>query len=106
MSLPVPDKMNHSDSAPALALENVSKRFGRFRAVDGLSLRIEPGVIAGFLGPNGAGKSTTLYMIPRLVRPSAGCIRIFGTDIWRDYKQAIRSVGIMVEAPAFYEYLS
>src|SRR5207253_7870 len=40
------------------------------------------------------------------VRPSAGCIRIFGTDIWQDYKQAIRSVGIMVESPAFYEYLS
>ncbi len=62
--------------------------------------------MAGFLGPNGAGKSTTLYMIPRLVRPGAGRIRIFGVDIWQDYKQAIRSVGVIVEAPAFYEYLS
>jgi ABC-2 type transport system ATP-binding protein len=93
-------------AAPALALENVSKRFGRIQAVNQLSLEIQPGIMAGFLGPNGAGKSTTLYMIPRLVRPSAGQLRIFGVDIWQDYKQAIRSVGITVESPAFYEYLT
>jgi ABC-2 type transport system ATP-binding protein len=92
--------------SPALAIESVSKTFGRIRAVDQLSLEVEPGQMAGFLGPNGAGKSTTLYMIPRLVRPSAGRLRLFGVDIWSDYKRAIRSVGTMVEAPAFYEYLS
>lgn len=94
------------NSTPALALDAVSKRFRRFQAVDHLSLEVNPGLMAGFLGPNGAGKSTTLYMIPRLVRPSAGRIRIFGVDIWRDYRAAIRSVGITVESPAFYEYLS
>jgi ABC-2 type transport system ATP-binding protein len=62
--------------------------------------------MAGFLGPNGAGKSTTLYMIPRLVRPTHGRLCLFGVDIWKDYKKAIRSVGITVETPAFYEYLS
>ena len=93
-------------SPPALAVDNVSKRFGNFLAVNQLSLEIPPGVMAGFLGPNGAGKSTTLYMIPRLVRPSSGHIRLFGVDIWQDYKQAIRSVGITVESPAFYDYLS
>jgi ABC-2 type transport system ATP-binding protein len=98
--------MKTANSTPALALDQVSKQFGRVRAVDGLSLEIEPGQMAGFLGPNGAGKSTTLYMIPRLVRPSSGHLRIFGTDIWQDYRKAIRSVGITVESPAFYEYLS
>jgi ABC-2 type transport system ATP-binding protein len=98
--------MSANESAPALALEDLSKRFGRICAVDGLSLEVEPGQMAGFLGPNGAGKSTTLYMVPRLVRPDAGHIRLFGIDIWQDYKRAIRSVGTMVEAPAFYEYLS
>ena len=93
-------------TVPALVLENVSKRFGRIQAVNQLSLEIKPGLMAGFLGPNGAGKSTTLYMIPRLVRPSAGHLRIFGVDIWQDYKRAIRSVGITVESPAFYEYLT
>jgi ABC-2 type transport system ATP-binding protein len=94
------------ESSPALVLKNVSKRFGRVHAVDHLSLEIEPGQMAGFLGPNGAGKSTTLYMIPRLVRPTNGRISLFGVDIWKDYKKAIRSVGITVETPAFYEYLS
>ncbi len=95
-----------NDSEPALALEAVSKRFGRIHAVEELSLQVEPGQMSGFLGPNGAGKSTTLYMIPRLVRPSAGRIRLFGVDIWQDFKTAIRPLGVMVEAPAFYEYLS
>lgn len=95
-----------SNSPPALTLDQVSKRFGRVRAVDCLSLQVEPGQMAGFLGPNGAGKSTTLYMIPRLVRPTTGHINIFGVDIWKDYKRAIRAVGITVETPAFYEYLS
>ena len=94
------------ESPPALALDELTKRFGRFPAVDHLSLQVEPGHMAGFLGPNGAGKSTTLYMIPRLVRPTHGSIRIFGVDIWQDYKKAIRSVGITVESPSFYEYLS
>ena len=93
-------------SVPALAFEDLSKRFGRICAVDHLSLSVEASGMAGFLGPNGAGKSTTLYMIPRLVRPDSGGIRIFGTDIWQDYRGAIRAVGVMVEAPAFYEYLS
>src|SRR5258708_40260081 len=94
------------EAPPALALEEVSKRFGRIHAVDKLSLEVQPAQMAGFLGPNGAGKSTTIYMIPRLVRPTNGHIRIFGVDIWEDYKRAIRSVGITVESPAFYEYLS
>jgi ABC-2 type transport system ATP-binding protein len=93
-------------TVPALALEDLCKQFGRIRAVEHLSLEVPPGQMAGFLGPNGAGKSTTLYMIPRLVHPSSGRIRLFGVDLRRDFKQALRSVGVMVEAPAFYEYLS
>ena len=95
-----------TDREPALAFESLSKRFGKIRAVDGLSFTVQPGQMAGFLGPNGAGKSTTLYMLPRLVRPTTGRIRIFGADIWEDYRRAVRSVGVMVETPAFYEYLS
>ncbi|MCU0917634.1 MAG: ABC transporter ATP-binding protein [Planctomycetes bacterium] len=91
---------------PALALEDLCKRFGRIHAVEHLSLEVPSGQMVGFLGPNGAGKSTTLYLIPRLVHPDSGRIRIFGADLRRDFKRAIRSVGVMVEAPAFYEYLS
>jgi ABC-2 type transport system ATP-binding protein len=90
----------------ALHLEDVCKSFGKIRAVDHLSIDVHPGEMVGFLGPNGAGKSTTLYMTSRLVRPSAGSIKIFGHDVWKDFKEAIRRVGIMVETPSFYEYLS
>jgi ABC-2 type transport system ATP-binding protein len=93
-------------AVPALALEDLGKRFGPIHAVQDLSLEVQPGQMAGFLGPNGAGKSTTLYMIPRLVRPTTGHIRVFGIDVWQDFRTAIRSVGIMVETPAFYEFLS
>lgn len=94
-----------SDSDAALRLKNVSKSFGKVPAVDRLSLEVYPGRMTGFLGPNGAGKSTTLYMIPRLVHPSAGSIEIFGVDVHKDFKKAMRHVGAMVESPAFYDYL-
>jgi ABC-2 type transport system ATP-binding protein len=90
----------------ALRLDNVCKSYGRIRAVDHLSMEVRPGEMVGFLGPNGAGKSTTLSMSTRFVKPSAGGIEIFGHDVWRDYKAAIRHVGTMVERPSFYEYLS
>ena len=89
-----------------LRLDNLCKSFGRIRAVDDLSLEIHPGEMVGFLGPNGAGKSTTLYMICRLVRPSAGSIEIFGHNVRHNFKDAIHHVGAMVETPPFYEYLS
>lgn len=91
--------------SPALSFEGLSKHFGRIRAVDRLTLDVAPGQMAGFLGPNGAGKSTSLYMIPRLVRPSAGHLRVFGHDVWRDFRPAMATVGVMVETPAFYDYL-
>ena len=96
--------MNYNDIA--LRLEGVCKSFGKIRAVDHLSLDVYAGEMVGFLGPNGAGKSTSLYMASRLVRPSSGKIEIFGHDVWKDFKEAIRYVGTMVESPSFYEYLS
>ena len=91
---------------PALSLEGLSKRYGKIQAVDHLTLQVNAGQMAGFLGLNGAGKSTTLFMIPRLVQPSEGTIRIFGMDVSTHFKQAMSSVGIVVETASFYEYLS
>jgi ABC-type multidrug transport system ATPase subunit len=90
----------------ALSVDGLCKSYGRIRAVDHLSLQVHAGEMAGFLGPNGAGKSTTLYMASRLVHPSAGTVKIFGHDVWDDFKSAIRYVGTMLETPSFYEYLS
>ncbi|MEI6343539.1 MAG: ATP-binding cassette domain-containing protein [Verrucomicrobiota bacterium] len=63
---------------PALELDRVTKRYGDFTAVDGLSLKVPRGCIYGFLGPNGAGKTTTLRMILDILRPTSGTIRVLG----------------------------
>jgi ABC-2 type transport system ATP-binding protein len=62
-------------------VENLTKRFGDFIAVDRVSFGIERGEIVGMLGPNGAGKTTTIHMILGLITPSAGSIRIFGRSM-------------------------
>jgi ABC-2 type transport system ATP-binding protein len=62
----------------ALTLDRVTKRFGEFTAVDGLSLTVPRGTIYGFLGPNGAGKTTTIRMIMSIFYPDAGSIEVLG----------------------------
>lgn len=64
--------------------EQLVKTFGRTRALDGLTLRVEAGQVHGFLGPNGAGKSTTLRILLGLARASSGSARVLGRDPWRD----------------------
>jgi len=68
-------------SSPVLQVTDLSKRFGDFPAVDGISFSIKPGEILGLLGPNGAGKTTTIQMLLGLVTPTAGSIRMFGMDL-------------------------
>ncbi len=92
-------------AAPIEAL-GLHKHFGARTAVQALDLTVPEGMVFGFLGPNGAGKTTTLRMLLGLIAPSAGSVRIFGHDIRREFKAAIRQVGAMVEGPAFYPFLS
>src|SRR5689334_20681760 len=61
-----------------LRLENVTKRFGEFTAVDNLSFNVRAGRVFGFLGPNGAGKTTTIRMIVGITAPDEGKIELFG----------------------------
>lgn len=68
-------------SSPVLQVTDLSKRFGDFPAVDGISFSIKPGEILGLLGPNGAGKTTTIQMLLGLVTPTAGSICMFGMDL-------------------------
>lgn len=67
---------------------NLTKRFGDFTAVNGVSFEIKPGEILGLLGPNGAGKTTTIQMLLGLVTPTAGSIRMFGMDL-NTHREAI-----------------
>ncbi|MCF7550777.1 ABC transporter ATP-binding protein [Pseudonocardia sp. WMMC193] len=67
-----------------IEVENLVKTFGRFRALDGLDLRVDHGEVHGFLGPNGAGKSTTIRVLLGLLRATSGRARLFGRDPWAD----------------------
>jgi len=85
---------------------NMAKRFGKIRAVDGLTLQVERGDVFGFLGPNGAGKSTTIRILVGLVKPNSGSACVFGCDTWRDRIRALRRVGSLVETPGLYKFLT
>ena len=88
--------MNQGDGA-ALELEGVTKLFGEKRAVDGVTLTLQPGAFLGLLGRNGAGKSTTLKLVTGLLRPTAGRIRVLGLDLERDAIAIKRQIGVMPE---------
>jgi ABC-2 type transport system ATP-binding protein len=79
-----------------VSFENVSKHYGSLRAVDGLSLELQPGQTVALLGPNGAGKSTSLDMLLALRRPTSGTIRMFGEDPYTAVKSG--RVGAMLQS--------
>src|SRR5688572_10780042 len=89
-----------------LETEGLTRKFGRFVAVDGLNLRVEEGDIYGFLGLNGAGKTTSIRMCLRLIRPTAGRVRLFGKDLHKSFISIMSQVGALVELPAYYPHLS
>jgi ABC-type multidrug transport system ATPase subunit len=89
-----------------LETEGLTRRFGSRVAVDNLNLRVEEGDIYGFLGLNGAGKTTTIRMCLRLIRPTAGRVRIFGSDLRSKFISIMSRVGALVELPAYYPHLS
>ena len=70
--------------APAVSIQNLSKRYGDLKAVDNLQLDVAPGEILGFLGLNGAGKTTTIRILLDLLRPSSGSAFVFGHDCQKD----------------------
>ena len=87
-----------------IKIENLSKHFGSFTAVDNLSFEVGTGEVLGFLGPNGAGKSTTMKMITGFMQPSAGSIEICGHDIEKEGIKARRITGYTPEgAPSYGE---
>ncbi len=89
-----------------IEIENLSKKFKSFKAVDNLNLNVCYGDVFGFLGPNGAGKSTTIRMMTSLITPSSGKIKIFGKILHEKRNEILKRVGSIVEKPDFYGYLS
>lgn len=89
-----------------LEIQSLTKYFGNIRAVDNITFEVEKGDIFGFLGPNGAGKTTTIRIILGLINPDSGKVKINGYDNKKDFIQAIKGVGAVVETPNFYQYLT
>jgi ABC-2 type transport system ATP-binding protein len=92
----------------AIETANLTRDFGKFRAVNELNLRVAAGRFYGFLGPNGAGKSTTIKMLTGLLAPSAGTVRILGEDV-SDPERALavkRRIGVVPENLALFDNLT
>jgi ABC-2 type transport system ATP-binding protein len=89
-----------------IAIYDLVKSYGRFRAVDAVTLDVRPGEIHGFLGPNGAGKTTTLRMIAGLLKPTSGRIVVNGHDLAIEPEAAKASLGYIPDRPFIYEKLT
>ena len=87
--------------AGRIVVHELSKAFGKIKAVDRLSFAVEPGSVTGFLGPNGAGKTTTLRMILGLVKPTSGYATVAGLA-YHDIPNPLRVVGAALEASSFH----
>jgi len=86
----------------AIKINNLSKKYGKLSAVDGVSFRVKRGISFGLLGPNGAGKTTTLKMMTSLIRPDGGSAVIAGYDVRKEAMQVRRHIGYVSETPTFY----
>ena len=91
---------------PAIQLETVTKRYGNFTAVDGLSLSVPEGELFAFLGPNGAGKTTTIKMITGLLLADGGQVQVCGHPMGRDGRLAKAQLAYVPDQPFLYEKLT
>jgi ABC-2 type transport system ATP-binding protein len=92
-------------TAPLIALESVSKRYGSRTIIHDVSFSVAKGEIVGFLGPNGAGKTTTMRMIAGYTTPSSGSIKVAGFDMATQNEEAARKIGYLPEIPPLYDVL-
>ncbi|HSP16755.1 MAG TPA: ABC transporter ATP-binding protein [Thermoanaerobaculia bacterium] len=89
-----------------LSAKNLTKVIGARTIVDDVSFDVYGGEVFGFLGPNGAGKTTTIRMLVGLIEPTEGRVEICGYDIRREFEDAMRCVGCIVEMPDLYRFMT
>lgn len=89
-----------------IQVEDVTKRYGKQRAVDCLSFQVADGEILGLIGPNGAGKTTTIRILCGVVRPDAGKVRVAGYDPGEQGDEVRSRIGVLTETAALYPNLS
>ncbi len=89
-----------------IEVTDLTRRYGSFTAVDGLSFTVEPGTVLGLVGPNGAGKTSTLRVLAGILHPHGGSVRIAGHDLEREPLEAKRALAYMPDEPRLFEYLT
>ena len=98
--------MPWSNSAAAIAIRGLVKRYKQVEAVAGIDLDVRPGETFGFLGPNGAGKSTTIKILCTLADATAGTATVAGFDVARERDQVRRRIGLVFQEPTLDAYLT
>ncbi|MGG2081020.1 MULTISPECIES: ABC transporter ATP-binding protein [Lysinibacillus] len=91
---------------PIVQLQNLSKIIRGKQLISQLNIDLYPGQITGFLGPNGAGKTTTIRMMTGLMHPTEGKVIIDGLSLQENYEEAISKVGVIVENPEMYKFMT
>jgi ABC-2 type transport system ATP-binding protein len=94
------------DLRAAISVEGLSKRYGAFEAVKGISFDVAPGETFGFLGPNGAGKTTTISMLCTLLKPTSGRASVDGFDVVADQTEVRRRIGLVFQDTTLDDYLT
>lgn len=89
-----------------IEIQNISRTFGEFKALNDVSLDIEKGTIFGLLGPNGAGKSTLIKVLSCQMRPTTGSAFISGLDVVSDKKDVLSIIGVVPQENSFYDELT
>jgi ABC-2 type transport system ATP-binding protein len=87
-------------------VEGLTKLYGEFVAVNGLSFAVQPGEVMGLVGPNGAGKTTTLRCLAGIIPPTRGTVRVGGQDILRDPIAAKKQLAFFTDEPRLFDYLT
>ena len=89
-----------------LRIDRLTKNYGKFPALKGLSLEVPDGALHGFVGPNGAGKTTTMRILATLMPPTSGTAYVDGTDVTREGQKARKQVGYMPDFFGVYDSLT
>jgi len=90
----------------AIRLENVTRKFGKVTALDGISLEVPQGEVYGFLGRNGAGKTTTLRILMGILRPDDGCVELLGSRVRHVSVALKRRIGYVSQEAHFYPWMT
>lgn len=89
-----------------LQVEKLTKTVKGKNLVEDIEFSVNAGEVFGFLGPNGSGKTTTIRMLVGLIKPTKGRVTIAGHDVFKEFKEAMKNVGCIVENPELYGYLT